>query len=179
MLEPSTAPAREKGDSSDVDADGTDGHGVDIPDLDRAMALLGGEPEAESQTPSRPMTHAETRGRLAKQERTLIHYDRLLLSSGARLLHALPIVALILLGVGRTFGDRSPGWWDVHLRPSLEVSFSFAVGVVVIFVLVAHLSALLATIRLIWLTRQGLSLETKLREVYYTHLTLPTRRRCE
>ena len=183
VAESTGAPAREKGSVEEYPnsgpepaseslvgsiPDSTNSFGskeVEIPNLEDAMATLGAETAPEVEPEVKPESLADKRAKLCESEKSLLHYDRLLLSNGARLLHALPIVALIFLGVARTFGTRSPGWWDLHIRPSLDASFSFIIGVVVIFVLVAHLAALSVILRTIWLTRTGFDLETKMREV--------------
>ncbi len=144
-------------DAGDADSD-------IMPDLDEAMALLGADPSDAEEAMAEPIENSDRRLMLRDREENLIDLDEKLISSGLRLIHALPIIALVLLGVGRTFGDQSPGWWDAHVRPSLGASFTFAIGALAILVLVAHLSALTLLLRTIWLTREGIRLETAVRE---------------
>ena len=75
-------------------------------------------PEIQQQTPVAPSDDAGINDRielLRAREKTLMKIDRMLISSGARLVLFLPLAVIVLYGLAQAFSDSEPEWWNNHL----------------------------------------------------------------
>ena len=53
---------------------------------------------------------------LRSREKMLMKIDRMLISSGARLVLFLPLAVIVLYGLAQAFSDSEPEWWSNHLE---------------------------------------------------------------
>ena len=78
-------------------------------------------PAPEIQQQPMPQSVADPSGdhrieMLRSREEMLLRIDRLLISSGARLVLFLPLIVIVLYGLAQAFADSEPEWWTNHLE---------------------------------------------------------------
>ena len=105
----------------------------------------------------------ELRNSALLEEKRWKGIDEKFLSSGLRLLHLLPILAILLIALTRTFRDSSPFWWSEFVNEDFK--FSIVIGILSIVVLLTYFVALFITIRKIKSTLNGVKIETDIREI--------------
>jgi len=121
-------------------------------------------PEIQQQTPSLPVVDVRSNDRielLRSREEMLLKIDRMLISSGARLVLFLPLVVIVLYGLAQAFSDSDPEWWTNHLESVAWGSdISTAIYGLSLLMLVADSAMLLVLFWLMSITRSIFALES-------------------
>ena len=121
-------------------------------------------PEIQQQTPSLPVVDVRSNDRielLRSREEMLLKIDRMLISSGARLVLFLPLVVIVLYGLAQAFSDSDPEWWTNHLESVAWGSdMSTAIYGLSLLMLVADSAMLLVLFWLMSITRSIFALES-------------------
>tara|TARA_B100000029_G_scaffold313729_1_gene306169 strand:+ start:7002 stop:8558 length:1557 start_codon:yes stop_codon:yes gene_type:complete len=121
-------------------------------------------PEIQQQTPTPLNVDIGSNDRielLRSREEMLLKIDRMLISSGARLVLFLPLVVILLYGLAQAFSDSDPEWWTIHLESVAWGSdISTAIYGLSMLLLVADLAMLLVLFWLMSITRSIFSLES-------------------
>ena len=100
---------------------------------------------------------------LRSREKMLMKIDRMLISSGARLVLFLPLAVIVLYGLAQAFSDSEPEWWSNHLESVAWGSdISTAIYGLSLLMLVADTAMLLVLFWLMSITRSIFFLESSL-----------------
>ena len=98
---------------------------------------------------------------LRSREKMLMKIDRMLISSGARLVLFLPLAVIVLYGLAQAFSDSEPEWWNNHLESVAWGSdISTAIYGLSMLMLVADTAMLLVLFWLMSITRSIFFLES-------------------
>ena len=98
---------------------------------------------------------------LRSREKMLMKIDRMLISSGARLVLFLPLAVIVLYGLAQAFSDSEPEWWSNHLESVAWGSdISTAIYGLSLLMLVADTAMLLVLFWLMSITRSIFFLES-------------------
>ena len=98
---------------------------------------------------------------LRSREKMLMKIDRMLISSGARLVFFLPLAVIVLYGLAQAFSDSEPEWWNNHLESVAWGSdISTAIYGLSMLMLVADTAMLLVLFWLMTITRSIFFLES-------------------
>ena len=98
---------------------------------------------------------------LRSREKMLMKIDRMLISSGARLVLFLPLAVIVLYGLAQAFSDSEPEWWSNHLESVAGGSdISTAIYGLSLLMLVADTAMLLVLFWLMSITRSIFFLES-------------------
>ena len=98
---------------------------------------------------------------LRSREEMLLRIDRMLISSGSRLVLFLPLIVIVLYGLAQAFADNDPEWWTNHLESVVwESNISTAIYGLSLLLLVADTAMLLLLFWLMSTTRAIFSLES-------------------
>ena len=98
---------------------------------------------------------------LRSREKMLMKIDRMLISSGARLVLFLPLAVIVLYGLAQAFSASEPEWWSYHLESVAWGSdISTAIYGLSLLMLVADTAMLLVLFWLMSITRSIFFLES-------------------
>ena len=98
---------------------------------------------------------------LRSREKMLMKIDRMLISSGARLVLFLPLAVIVLYGLAQAFSDSEPEWWSNHLESvAWGADISTAIYGLSLLMLVADTAMLLVLFWLMSITRSIFFLES-------------------
>ena len=121
-------------------------------------------PEIQQRTSSPSVVDIGSNDRielLRSREQMLLKIDRMLISSGARLVLFLPLVVIVLYGLAQAFSDSDPEWWTNHLESVAWGSdISTAIYGLSLLMLVADSAMLLVLFWLMSITRSIFALES-------------------
>jgi len=121
-------------------------------------------PEIQQRTSSPSVVDIGSNDRielLRSREEMLLKIDRMLISSGARLVLFLPLVVIVLYGLAQAFSDSDPEWWTNHLESVAWGSdMSTAIYGLSLLMLVADSAMLLVLFWLMSITRSIFALES-------------------
>ena len=116
------------------------------------------------QPPIAPVEESTSDDRIEKlrsREEMLLRIDRMLISSGSRLVLFLPLIVIVLYGLAQAFADNDPEWWTNHLESVVwESNISTAIYGLSLLLLVADTAMLLLLFWLMSTTRTIFSLES-------------------
>ena len=116
------------------------------------------------QPPIAPVEESTSDDRIEKlrsREEMLLRIDRMLISSGSRLVLFLPLIVIVLYGLAQAFADNDPEWWTNHLESVVwESNLSPAIYGLSLLLLVADTAMLLLLFWLMSTTRTIFSLES-------------------
>ena len=116
------------------------------------------------QPPIAPVEESTSDDRIEKlrsREEILLRIDRMLISSGSRLVLILPLIVIVLYGLAQAFADNDPEWWTNHLESVVwESNISTAIYGLSLLLLVADTAMLLLLFWLMSTTRTIFSLES-------------------
>ena len=116
------------------------------------------------QPPIAPVEESTSDDRIEKlrsREEMLLRIDRMLISSGSRLVLFLPLIVIVLYGLAQAFADNDPEWWTNHLESVVwESNISTAIYGLSLLLLVADTALLLLLFWLMSTTRTIFSLES-------------------
>ncbi|MBJ36570.1 MAG: hypothetical protein CMB68_04345 [Euryarchaeota archaeon] len=98
---------------------------------------------------------------LRSREEMLLRIDRMLISSGSRLVLFLPLIVIVLYGLAQAFSDNDPEWWTNHLESvAWGSNISTAIYGLSLLLLVADTAMLILLFWLISTTKSIFSLES-------------------
>ncbi len=98
---------------------------------------------------------------LRSREKMLLRIDRMLISSGARLVLFLPLLVILLYGLAQAFSESDPEWWTNHLESVAWGSdLSTAIYGLSLLMLIADTAMLLILLWLMSISRSIFSLES-------------------
>lgn len=121
-------------------------------------------PEIQNQAPIVSVEDDRSKDRiklLRSREEMLLRIDRMLISSGARLVLFLPLVVIILYGLAQAFSQGDPEWWTNHLESVAWGSdISTAIYGLSMLMLIADSAMLLLLFWLMSITRSIFSMES-------------------
>jgi|TARA_B110000263_G_scaffold250038_1_gene270015 hypothetical protein len=101
--------------------------------------------------------------KLQEYERNLVKLDRLFISRGMRFVLVLPILVMLLYGLGESFSGSAPNWWSEHVLPALPFEITIDVGFyyLAFFFIIADLGLLGLLLMLLSVTRRIFNLQSK------------------